>query len=268
MKIFFRFGMAALCALALFTLGCSLGQGEGGVASDRLLAKDCWCSGYDLSPNFFAAVPYRETVQMRVQRGTDYQETSDGLSMLVNDVRRIRGETGGDSLLGKPIAVTIPRHIEILGGGRAWDPGEGCVPLPGEPGSDAGPGNGIVQSAWPMPCDTSKLPPEQPGDEIFSDPDHPLVHLALYLQQSCHNQNVILYALRGRILFTSLFSGDPNEQVGSERYTQAVFDVEVGDLQDTPTNMTPDDIPAEKRSNVKGCFQFYFERGQPGQPFP
>ena len=260
----------ALLISAFFAMGCSVGQGEGGVSSDRLLAKDCWCSGFSLSPNFFAAVPYRETVQMRIQRGTDLTETSDGLSVLVNDVKRIRGESEGESLLGKPIAVTLPRHIEILGGGREWDPGLGCTPLPGEANSDAGAdaGSGILQSAWPMPCDTSKLPPEQPGEVVFDDPDHPLVHLSLYLQQSCHNQNVVLYALRGRILFTSLFSGDPNEQVGSERYSQAVFDVEVGDLNDTPLDMSPDDIPPEKRSNVKGCFQFYFERGQPGQPFP
>lgn len=252
---------------ALLSTACSVGQGEGGVASDRLLAKDCWCSGYSLSPNFFAAVPYRDTVQMRVQRGTDLTETSDGLSVLVNDVKRIRGERGGDSLLGKPVAVTVPQHIEILGGERTWDPGLGCAPVP-EPDPDGGPGSGIVQSEWPEPCDTSKLLPEQPGEVIYDDPDHPLVHLSLYLQQSCHNQNVVLQALRGRILFTSLYSADPNEPVGSERYSQAVFDVEVGDLNDTPLGMKPKDIPPEKRSNVKGCFQFYYERGQPGQPFP
>ena len=67
--------MRSLLFAALFVApictGCSLGEGEGDVKSDALIVKDCWFGEYDLQPDFFAAVPYRETVNMRVQRGTE-----------------------------------------------------------------------------------------------------------------------------------------------------------------------------------------------------
>ncbi|MCK6590017.1 MAG: hypothetical protein L6Q76_20800, partial [Polyangiaceae bacterium] len=101
------------------------------------------------------------------------------------------------------------------------------------------------------------------------DPATPsLVHLALYLQQSCHNQNIVLYAVSGSIMFTTLFSGDPNEAAADAKLTEAVFDVMVGDLKDAPPDGSPDQIPVERQTNLKGYFNFYFQRGQPAQPFP
>ncbi|HTN92093.1 MAG TPA: hypothetical protein VL242_50835, partial [Sorangium sp.] len=74
------------------SLGCSLGQGEGEVYSSRLRAANCWDDSYDMRPDFFAAVPYRSTLQIRVQRGSDLQEISDGLAVLIDDVDLIRGD--------------------------------------------------------------------------------------------------------------------------------------------------------------------------------
>jgi hypothetical protein len=94
------------------------------------------------------------------------------------------------------------------------------------------------------------------------------VSLALYLQFSCHNQNVVLYAIDGTITFDNLFSGDPNESVGAEKLTDASFDVRVADprdaLPDTPTLEWPED----RVSRLVGDFRFHFQRGKPGQPFP
>ena len=60
----------ALLALAAAGLGpvaagCSLGDGQGEVFSDHLVAKDCWNDRFDLGPDFFAAVPFRESVNFR-----------------------------------------------------------------------------------------------------------------------------------------------------------------------------------------------------------
>ncbi|HEU4538696.1 MAG TPA: hypothetical protein VFS00_31460, partial [Polyangiaceae bacterium] len=57
------------------------------------------------------------------------------------------------------------------------------------------------------------LPPEvtPPGVPVTADPDPPIVHVALYLQETCHRENVTLYATEGTITFDALFSGDLNE---------------------------------------------------------
>ncbi len=208
--------LATLFVLPICT-GCSLGQGEGDVKSDNLIAKDCWYGTYDLQPDFFAAVPYRQTLQMRVQRGPDIQEISDGLGVLVQDVDWVRRD-----LIGKSLAVTLSPGV-----------------LP--PGAT--------------------FPPPPPDDQ-------PAIHMALYLQRSCHNQNIILYAVDGTVTFHSLFSGDPNEDEASDKFTDAEFSVWMGDPRDAPVGESANEIPQDKRSLVTGFFRFYFERGQPGQPFP
>src|SRR5262245_19369020 len=83
-------------------LGCSLGQGEGEVESDKLIAKECWDQGFDLGPNFFAAVP-GASLQIRVQRGNDLEEVSDGLLVLVDDVEAIR-----KGFLKQELPVSLP----------------------------------------------------------------------------------------------------------------------------------------------------------------
>ncbi len=205
-------------------MGCSLGEGEGELKSDKLAAHDCWDRAYDMKPDFFAAVPYRNTLQVRMQRGADVQEISDGLAILVDDVEKVR-----NNFLNRELKVSMP---------------PGVVP-PGSPG-------GVD-------------PPEK--DEVTGE-TIPSVHMALYLQYSCHNQNTILYAVDGAITFTSLFSGDPHERTGKDRLTDADFRVRVGDPRDADLGARPEDIPEDRLSEIYGYLRFYFERGQPGQPFP
>jgi hypothetical protein len=223
----------ALFALALGTLptvfGCSLGKGDGVVHSDRLVAKECWDDAYDLQPDFFAAVPFRETLQIRVQRGNDLQEVSDGLDVLVDDVGLIR-----DQFLDKPLSVRLPV--------------------------------GVVPAGTPV----GKSPPPPVGEPA-------LVHMSLNLERSCHNQNIVLSAIRGTITFHHMFSGDPNEKDASQKLTETAtgadglggFDVFLADPRDVPQPGDPVElIPAALQTELKGNFSFYFERGQPGQPFP
>ena len=93
------------------------------------------------------------------------------------------------------------------------------------------------------------------------------MHVALYLLQSCHNQNTVLYGVSGTVTFEELFSGDPNEDTGTDKLTEARFDVEVGDPREAPR--TGEDAGVIPRlSRVEGNFRFFFERGQPAQPFP
>ena len=202
--------------------GCTfVGQGEGEVVSDNLIVPQCWFGAFDMNPDFFAAVPYREDMQIRVQRSSDLQEVSDGLSLLVSDVPTIRAQLEQARVAGAAVpALEVGLAPKLL--------------------NDIAPGKA-----------TGAPPP---------------VSMALYLQFSCHNQNVVLYAVGGTITFNELFSGDPNESVGADKLTDATFDVIMADPRDAIPGTL--DIPDDKKSRVTGYFRFHFQRGQPGQPFP
>lgn len=215
-----RAATVGLCAsLVVAASSCSLADGEGEVFSDHLIAEGCWDERYDLRPDFFAAVPFRNSVQIRVQRGSDIQEVSDGFSILINDIETIRTEH-----LGVPIPVSLPAGVS-------------------PPGVPEG---------------------SQCGGQACPDPT---VHVVLYLLQSCHNQNIVLYGLSGTVTFTELFSGDPNEETGADKLTEATFDVMVGDPRDAPLSGEGAGVVPDQ-SRLEGSFRFFFERGQPAQPFP
>jgi hypothetical protein len=256
----------------LLITGCSLGQGTGEVKSDELFAHECWGQPgdtpgageqvYNLQPDFFAAIPYRSTVQIRVQHGNDLQEVSDGLSVLIDDVPKIRaaldvaralqaGETGVEDA-GPSDAGTPPVCVGA-------DPASGVL----GPHAD---GTVTFQVALPAGV-TPPGSPAVPPPDLIANP--PIVHVALFLQRSCHNQNTVLYAVSGTMTFASLFSGDPNESSAAEKLIHVTkLDVQVGDLRDVPLGAYPREIPCELQSRVQGNFKFYFDRGQPAQPFP
>lgn len=205
----------SILAVLAATYGCvSVGEGTGEVKSDHLFARECWDDLYDLKPNFFAADPFRDQMEISVQRGSDLLEVSDGLSILVDDVPFIRDN------LGTPVKVTLPK---------------GVAP-PGIP-------EGTLCAA--EGCDSP-------------------VHIALYLLESCHTQNTVLYATSGTITFTEIFNGDPNEEDADQKLTSATFDVLVGD----PRDYDPASGQVLNTSRITGSFEFFFQRGQPAQPFP
>lgn len=198
-------------ALGATSLGCSVGEGEGQVSSDRLFVESCWNGSYQLNPSFFAANPYRDMQLIRVQRGADIEEMSDGLMVSVNNVEGIR-----QGMLGVPLQVGLPVGVEPIG------------------------------------------VPERP---LAS----PLVSLTLYLHQTCHAQNRALYAVDGTITFKELFSGNPHERSGEDRLTEAEFEATFVD----PRKALPDGTyPVGMTSTVRGWFRFFYQRGQPAQPFP
>jgi hypothetical protein len=102
------------------------------------------------------------------------------------------------------------------------------------------------------------------------DPEPPPVSIALYLHNSCHQQNGTVYSVGGSITFSSLFSGDINESNSADRLTEATFSAEFADPRDlTGDPNDPTAAPSEgETSTVDGYFRFFFQRGQPAQPFP
>jgi hypothetical protein len=111
-----------------------------------------------------------------------------------------------------------------------------------------------------------------PGFPIIPTPTPPKVSLTLYLYNSCHVQNGAVYSVGGTITFDSLFSGDRNENNADARLTQAHFEAVVTDPREgvvaTDGGAPTIDYPTDRTSTVRGDFRFFFQRGQPAQPFP
>lgn len=108
-----------------------------------------------------------------------------------------------------------------------------------------------------------------PGVPEVADANPALVNMTLYLNDSCHEQDVSLQAISGTITFDSLFSGDITERSSEDRQIEATFDVIFADPRDIVAGGTSvEDIPTELQSRVIGSMSFLFRRGQPAQPFP
>lgn len=204
--------MIARVALAMGAsgaMGCTVGEGTGAVGSERLYIEDCWNGPFDLRPDFFAANPFRrESLMIRVQRGDNIEEMSDGLLVQVTRLEEVLQR------IGQPIPVGVPIGVK------------------------------------------------PPGVPTVVTADPPPVSLALYLHNSCHAQNGSVTSISGTITFNSLFNGDLNADSAEDRLTDAEFSATFADGRERA-----EDVPAEKRSLVEGRFRFYFQRGQPAQPF-
>lgn len=111
--------------LATLSAACSTGEGKGHVTSERLYIEDCWDGPFDLRPTFFGANPYREEeLIIRIQRGDNIQELSDGLTVHVSDIAKIRRE-----LIGVPLEVGLPPGVTPPGVPIQLDPDPPLVSL-------------------------------------------------------------------------------------------------------------------------------------------
>jgi len=209
----FAQGTLAACLLALGPLGCTVGEGEGRVSSDHIWVAGCWNGPFDLKPDFFGVNPDQgESLTIRVQRGDNIEDVSDGLIVLVNDLPAVRQQ------LGQDLPVGLPRGVSPSG-----------VP-------------------------------------VMQTTDPPKISLVLYLHNSCHLQNGTIYSIDGTVNFSSLFSGDPNESSSEARLTDATFAATFADPRELVDIVNEDDA-AKVKSRVTGNFRFFFQRGQPSQPF-
>lgn len=207
-----RVTVVALAGAVALLAGCSVGEGTGEVTSGKLFVEDCWDGEFDLNPSFFGADPGENNMFIRLQRGSNLAEKSDGLLIVINDVSAIRG-----NLLGQPIdRVGVPVGVNP----------------PGQP-----------------------IEPREP----------PLVSMTLYLNNTCGTQNAALSSVAGSMTFTSLFSGDIDERNADDRLSEASFTATFADPRSRQVDGT---YPPGEASEITGWFRFFFQRGQPAQPFP
>jgi hypothetical protein len=281
-----------LAALATWLApACSLAEGSGS-AQGVLNVTDCWSGAYNLQPNFFAAVPsaspalgsgemqtvgQADTLQIRIQNGGDFESFSDGIAILVDDAGAILGQPTPDglprpSLLGQNLVVSIPAGVEVTG-----------VPVMpvGTPG--------IVHATLYLQrtCRTQNVAlyalsavtvnPDGTCDRPPGGDPLPTCGAPATLPDTDASTIQPAFAQTGPdagagpvrsswINFTNLFDGNPDEANANKRLSQATFEFFLADPREVcPGGFGP---PPRCRGHLTGNFKFYFERGQPAQPFP
>ncbi|AKV00839.1 hypothetical protein AKJ09_07502 [Labilithrix luteola] len=243
--------------LASLVPACSQGEGDGQI-SGTLDVLDCWTGAFDLDPDFFAAVPYLNTLQMRIQNGSDFETFSDGVSIMLYDTTKVRPNPalGIPGQYGVPLEVNLPPEVTPPGVPVRADPNpaivsltlylqKSCrvqnvslyavkeVTLPTDGTCDARPMKGADPNAG---CDPNTESPGGVGNG------------------------------KSLISFTHLFNGQVDEATASERLSSGCFDVYLADPREVaPGGLGP---PPPCRGHIKGTFSFFFERGRPSQPFP
>ena len=255
----------ALGAIAIATAnGCTVGNGTGSVSGD-LLVPDCWSGKFDLKPDFFAATPNPndDTLFIRIQRGSDYINFSDGVSILVTHVSEVAGAitTSGAQTLsislppsvvppGVPITptanpATVQFALYMQGSCRPETPGLYAMDTVTTNGSTGGDGGGASLCtaetvALASQCGTSPVPVVPTGTSTITF------------------QHVFDAKLAN--------GGDPGSLSAEQRNIQATFDVLLADPRDECSGNLGPAPPC--RGHLTGSFQFYFERGKPAQAFP
>jgi hypothetical protein len=236
---------------------CSQGEGSGKVTG-TLNVPNCWTGPFQLDADFLAGVPYREGLQLRIQSGSDFQSFSDGLSILLYDITKVRPDpaNGFAGRYGQALEVDLPPEVTPPGVPVQADPDpalvamnlylqKSCrtqnvtlhaveeVSIPTDGTCDAAPLTGADPTTG---CDPGKAAPAGVGSG------------------------------RSLIAFTHVFDGKVDEAEAAERLTAGCFDVYLADPREVaPGGLGP---PPRCRGHIRGSFSFYFERGRPSQPFP
>jgi hypothetical protein len=246
---------------------------------------DCWSGAFDLQPDFFSAVPYRQSLELRIQNGGDYETFSDGVVIQMDDIAPIRPSNTGAGLYGVPLEVSLPAGVSPPGVPITPNPNPASVHLTlylnrscrtenpalyavesvtlnadgncdprdeaGAPAPACGPAPGIAPPGDAGVDATIAPAPLPPGAEAGvpatdAGAAGPVGH--------------------SEITLTALFDGDPAEVSAAQRRNTGTFHVYLADPREIcPGGLGP---PPPCRGELTGNFDFFFERGRPAQPFP
>jgi hypothetical protein len=264
---------AAIPALLLFAcagaagLGsCSAGTGSGQVLG-FLNVPGCWSGAYTLNPDFFAAVPYMNTLELRIQRGGDYETFSDGVEILIDNTTTIIPNEYGEAL-----AVSLPAGVTPVGVPLASNPNPSIVHM------------SLYLQATCQIQDVALYAMEsvtlnQSGNCDKADGGEPVIvcpgsESGLVDGGPAEDGGAeggaadagVQPVGHSTITFTSLFDGNQNAVSASERLNQGAFSVYLAD----PREMCPGGVgpPPPCRGQLQGNFSFEFQQGRPAQPFP
>jgi hypothetical protein len=255
---------ARVACVAAFSLSvaatapaCSQGEGEGRIVG-TLDAPNCWTGPFDLNPDFFAAVPYRDALSLRIQSGSDFQNFSDGLTIVINDRTKIRPDLG-KGFAGRyrePLRVDLPPEVTPPGTPVKPDPDPALVNMALYLQRSCRTQTVTLHavSEVTLPSDGTCTAPSVLG----ADPT-----------QGCDPEKAAPAGVgngKSFIAFTSVSNGKLDEETAAQRLNAGCFDIYLADPREaTPGGLGP---PPPCRGHLRGSFSFFFERGRPSQPFP
>lgn len=265
MRVFARF--ASVFVIGAFAAAaapaCSQGEGEGRIIG-RLNVPGCWTGPMELDPDFFAAVPYRESLQIRIQNGSDFQSFSDGVSIMLYDINKVRPDptNGFAGRYKESLAVSLPPEVTPPGVPVKANPNPALVSftlyLQKSCRIQSTTLHAMEQVTMPNDgtCDVKAMKGADPASGCDPEKESPAG----------------AGSGKSAVAFTSVFNGRVDESTAAERLTAGCFDVYLADPRDIPPGgKLPngnDAPPPPCRGRIKGTFSFYFERGRPTQPFP
>ena len=250
-------GVASAMVLGPVVASCSQGEGEGRI-SGTLNAPNCWTGGFELSPDFFAAVPYRQGMILRIQSGSDFQNFSDGMTILLYDIEKIRPDPA-KAYAGRyrqPLKVDLPPEVTPPGTPVPPDPDPALVSIALYLQRSCRTQTVTLQAVEEvtLPNDGTCTVPAMKGGDPAGGCD-PNVEAPAGLGTG-----------RSLISFTSVANGKLDEETAAERLNAGCFDIYFADPREAaPGGQGP---PPPCRGHVRGTFSFFFERGRPSQPFP
>lgn len=249
--------MVVLLGLVLASPACSQGEGNGTVKG-TLNIPDCWTGAFDLAPDFLAAMPYRETtLTLRMQRGSDFENFSDGVSILANDLAKIRPDPSKQfaGKYGQALRVDIPPEVTPPGTPVVADPDPALVSfglyLQRSCKTQTVTLNAVDEVAIPTDgtCTAEAMKGADPTQGCAPDKEAPAG----------------VGTGKSFIAFTSIANGKVDEEDAALRLNQGCFDIYLADPRDAAPG--GGSLPP-CRGHLRGTFSFYFERGRPAQPFP
>jgi hypothetical protein len=261
----------ALAALLGASVGpaCSQGSGSGTVCGTLDIA-NCWTGPFNLQPDFFAAVTAsgNDSLQIRVQNGGDSETFSDGIAILVDHIDVVSGQLKQTLTVSLPAGVTTPgvplmanpnpsevhatlylqkscrtQNVALYAlDAVSLSPTGGCGAADvGEP-----------PNSCPLLTRSSASTPASSGADASVLPDGGVAAAGTVVGST--------------IVFNKIFNGDPNANADGRLTDVPQFDFFFADPRDiAPGGVGP---PPPCRAHLVGNFKFYFERGQPEQPFP
>jgi hypothetical protein len=265
-----RYGAGvAVAALLGAAVGPACSQGSGsGTACGTLDIVNCWTGAFNLQPDFFAAVPTPQTsgsdaLQMRIQNGGDYEVYSDGIDFLVDHIGQVA------SHLRQTLTVSLPPGVTTPG-----------VPLVANPNPSVVHASLYLQKT----CRTQNValfamdavtlsPNGSCGAASVGEPPNSCPLLTRTVATSSGDGGLVGdggasggAVVGSTIVFNKIFNGDPNSNADGRLTDVPQFDLFFAD----PREVAPGGVgpPPPCRAHLVGNFKFYFERGQPEQPFP
>jgi hypothetical protein len=262
---------ASIAVLATLSPGCSIGEGTGAITG-TLNVTDCWSGSFDMQPDFFAAVPYRNSLQLRIQNGGDFQTFSDGVSILIDDVTAIRPGPDSPGRYGEQLLVGLSPENTPPGVPIKVTPDPPIVHLVLYLQRSCRTQNAALYAmesvsliaGTPFGCG-----PTPPG-ALLQCPSASATDggVASFDAGSIDGGGAPSSGGVGQstIQFTSLFNNDAEEVKANLRLNEGSFKVYLAD----PREICPGGVgpPPPCRGYLEGTFRFFFQRGRPGQPFP